>query len=100
MRPRGESASWPMTRYVGQKSRHRPQWTHSFKTFLSRSAWSGLDSANVPPWVKRVLRVQPGFERPHKPETRTWIAPHVEIVLERGRAPLNDEGRICTQPRD
>ena len=28
MRPRGDAASSPVTRYVGQWGRHRPQLTH------------------------------------------------------------------------
>src|SRR5438105_4049646 len=28
MRPRGESASWPVSVYVGHAGRQSPQWTH------------------------------------------------------------------------
>ena len=35
IRPRGESASWAHSTYVGQESRQKPQWTQSAMTDCS-----------------------------------------------------------------
>src|ERR1700730_4550597 len=97
MRPRGESASWPSTRYVGQKSRHSPQWTHSFRSVLSSRPCSGLDTANVAPRIQRAVGIEFAFERAHQPDARARITPHVNRALERQWTPLDNERGICAQ---
>ncbi len=47
IRPRGESASWAQSAYVGQLSRQKPQWTQSSSSDCSGGRWvskPGIDA--------------------------------------------------------
>src|SRR5437588_12923045 len=104
MRPRGLSFSSPVWTYVGQASRHRPQWTHArslrssaarapascvkgsgMKTehlFLAECETTGREDSN---------RVELFLHAPHQESRGLRQTPRAELALQLGRRALDDE---------
>src|SRR5438270_11117256 len=61
IRPRGESASFAHSTYVGQVCRQKPQWTQS--STMARS-----DAANEHPRIAYLRRIEPLLDPAHQLE--------------------------------
>src|SRR6266545_1934289 len=105
MRPRGESASWPQSRYVGHAGRQNPQCTQSSTRSRDGGSWSSkipvVDTSSRT--ISRLIDcdvVQPDLllfarERQHlvNPRKVTRHAPDLAVEILSPSTASNDRGR-------